>query len=135
MRYIPTQNEIIEINEASEDERLHYFLTRTIESEEIWGIGDHNNWLLKEIDDRLILPVWPYERLARECLFSYDEDKIPDAISLEQFVYHVLPTMKQQNINVEVLPTKIQTGKIIVAQEIMSLFESLMDSGEYYLEG
>jgi len=135
MRYIPSQSEINEINESSEDDRLHYFLTRTIESEEVWGIGDHKNWLLKEIDSKLILPVWPYECLARECLLSYDEDNILDAISLEQFVYHVLPMMKQQNIDVEVLPTKMKSGKILVVQEFMSLFESLMDAGEYYLEG
>lgn len=135
MRHKPSITEINEISEAAEEERLLYFLTRAIESEEVWGIGDHKNWLLKEIDNQQVLPVWPYEILVKECINPDDEDKTQDAISLEQFVYHVLQTMIKQDIGVEVLPTKTQSGKIISAQDLMNLLEGMMDSGEYYLEG
>ena len=135
MRHKPSITEINEISEAAEEERLLYFLTRAIESEEVWGIGDHKNWLLKEIDNQQVLPVWPYEILVKECINPDDEDKTQDAISLEQFVYHVLQTMIKQDIGVEVLPTKTQSGKIIAAQDLVDLLEGMMDSGEYYLEG
>jgi hypothetical protein len=135
MRYEPSFKEFHEITHATEEVRLQYFLTRTIESEEVWGIGDNKNWLLKEIGDQLLLPVWPYERFAEAWVVSSNEDNIRDAVSLEQFVYHILPTMIQQDISVEVLPTENKPGKIITARELSSLFEGLMESGEYFLEG
>ena len=135
MRYKPSLNEFHEITNATAEERLQYFLTRTIESEEIWGIGDHKNWLLKEVDGQRLLSVWPYESYAEACIVPDSEDTAYDAISLEQFVYHVLRSMMDQDIQVEVLPTQTQQGKILPAQDLFNLFEGLMESGEYFLEG
>ena len=91
--------------------------------------------MLKEIGDQWVLPVWPYERFAEACAETGCDDNVSDAISLEQFVYHVLPTMIQQDICVEVLPTETKPGKLITAQDLFRVFEGMMESGEYFLEG
>jgi len=135
MKYKPSNSEIYQIRVSNSEDRLHYFLSRVIEAEEVWGMGDSNNWLLNEIDGRLLLPVWPYESLANECIHPDAETDGLDAMSLEQFIYRILPSMAQQNIAVEVLPSKTQAGKIVTAQELLNLLEGLMESGEYYLEG
>ena len=140
MRYKPSDSEVLEIDTFSAEQRLHYFLSRAVESEEVWGLGDDAGWVLKDVDDKTIIPIWPYEALATACsqvastqtAFSKTSAM---AVSLEQFVYSLLPQINHQNIQIEILPTKILPGKIMQARDLSAILEGLMESGEYYMEG
>lgn len=135
MRYKPSDNELLEIETLSEELRLHYFLSRVIESEEVWGLGGEAGWLIKDLDDKTIIPLWPYELLATACAQQSPGRPATVAVSLEQFVYSLLPKIEQQNIQLEILPTNSQPGKIIQAQALAAIVEGMMESGEYYMEG
>jgi hypothetical protein len=135
MKYHPSNNELAEIESYSAKERLHYFLTRAIESEEVWGLSNQSGWVMKEQNERTILPVWPYQVMAAKCAENEWQDYVPGAVSLEHFVYKLLPTMISQDIKVEILPTKNHPGTLLNAGELSSLFEGMLESGEYYMEG
>ena len=135
MKYHPSSKELLELGTCSANERMHYFLTRTTESEEIWGLGNSSGWIMKDENMQAILPVWPYEVLARDCAVNEWQYHVAEAVSLEQFVYKVLPKMIAQDIKVELLPTSTQAGIVLDAAELATLFEGMMESGEYYMEG
>jgi hypothetical protein len=135
MKYQPSHNELSAIESYSENERLHYFLTRVIESEEVWGLSNPSGWVMREQDEQAILPVWPYRILAAKCTGNKWKDYVPGAVSLEHFVYNLLPTMNSQDIYVEIMPTSNQPGILMNAKQLASLFEGMLESGEYYMEG
>ncbi len=135
MPYAPSEAELSSLKSASAEERLHYFLTRAMESEEVWGLGDRSGWRIKEVADKEMIAVWPYKPLAEACAGEDLGAAQADAVSLEQFVDRVLKLMADQRLLVEVFPTPTQPGHILHARELGELFESMMDSGEYFLEG
>jgi hypothetical protein len=135
MRYKPSDSELLEIDTFSAEQRLHYFLSRAIESEEVWSLGDDAGWVLNDVGDKTIIPIWPYEVLATACRQTVSCQPTAMAVSLEQFVYSLLPQINHQNIQIEILPTKILPGKIMQARELAGILEGMMESGEYYMEG
>lgn len=135
MKYLPSETELKELESCDPKEQLDFFLTRVIESEELWGLGNTSGWVMKEINEQTILPVWPYEIFAANCATSEWQDYTATAVSLEHFVYKLLPIMSKQNIKVEIFPSKSLPGSLMKATELASLFEGMMESGEYYMEG
>lgn len=135
MKYQPSETELQELELYDPKEQLHFFLSRVIESEELWGLGNASGWVMKEINEQSILPVWPYEIFAENCAAMEWQDYTATAVSLEHFVYKLLPIMNKQNIKVEVFPSKSHPGSLVKATELASLFEGMMESGEYYMEG
>ena len=135
MKYQPSETELQELETCDPKEQLHFFLTRVIESEELWGLGNSSGWIMKETNDQTILPVWPYEIFATNCATNEWQDYAACAVSLEHFVYKLLPIMSGKNIKVEVSPSQSQPGSLLDATELASVFEGMMESGEYYMEG
>ena len=135
MKFKPSATELIEIDSYEATERLHFFLTRAIESEEVWGLSNASGWVMKDSDDQTILPVWPYQQMATICAVNEWQNYVPGAVSLEHFVYTLLPVMIEQGIKVEILPTANQPGNLLAAEELASIFEGMLESGEYYMEG
>lgn len=135
MRHQPSNSEQQQLEAFSPSELLHYFLTRVIESEELWGLGDSSNWVMRETGEITSLPVWPYKTFAASCALDDWEDYSPCAVSLEHFVYQLLPVMDKQDIKVEIFPYKTRTGRLMESRELASLLEGMMESGEYYMEG
>ncbi|MGD8569098.1 MAG: DUF2750 domain-containing protein [Gammaproteobacteria bacterium] len=135
MRYQPSQREKQEVESYNEKDRLHFFLTRVVESEEVWGLSNDHGWILKEQNGHSILPVWPYESFASNCILEEWRGYTPGAVSLEHFIYRLLPLISEQNIQLEILPTASQPGGLVDANKLNELLESMLESGEYYLEG
>jgi hypothetical protein len=131
MHYQPTTAELAELPAMTDKERTYYFLTRSVECEEIWGHADAEGWLMREDDEKTILPVWPYQSLAQACI--KDAELHAQATSLERFIEILSET--EETIYLEVLPTLEQRGALISATELLSMFESLIDCGTYFLEG
>ncbi len=133
MHYQPTSTELSDIPGMSDSQRIYYFLTRAIESEEIWGHADAQGWIMRNEDDKTILSVWPYKTLAHDCL--PDETLSTQAISLEHFIDTLAQALTQQSIHLEILSLPHQAGAIIEAAELLNMFKSLMESGTYFIEG
>ena len=114
-------------------QRLQYFLTRVIEVEEIWGLVDPQGWVMREEADKLILPIWPYRQCADACIV--ESDMQAHATSLDHFVERILHTLVADDIYLDVLPSRDATGALLSAVELQSMFKSLIESGEYFLEG
>lgn len=135
MRTKPSESELTNLPTWSQDERLHYFLTRAVEAEEIWSLGNASGWELREQDGRTLAAVWPYQDLARLNLSADGLSASPQATSLDHFFEKILPIMIEQGIDLEVLSLPAIPGKLIAAAELHALLESMLESGEYFLEG
>jgi hypothetical protein len=122
-----------DIDTMTGPERVQYFLTRTLESEEIWGLADTQGWVLHEEEGKSILPLWPYRQFANECIDAVSLEA--QSTSLDHFVESILHKLVVQEIQVELWPTPRQRGVLLDATELQATFHSLMESGEYFLEG
>lgn len=135
MRFTPTENECRAIATMADPELLEYFITRVAEVEEVWGLGDETGWVMRELEDQTILPVWPYQQLAEECARGEWRSQISNAVSLEHFVFNVIKILIEQNIQLEIMPGESRNGHLIDPHQLFKLFESVLDSGDYFLEG
>lgn len=134
MRKNPSITELQAVKSYTTQQRLQFFLTRVVESEEIWGLGNTSGWVIGG-DNESYLPVWPYSALATECATGEWEDYQSNSVSLEHFVYSLLPLMEKQGIQVEILPAVNQPGIQIKSAQLATILEQLMESGEYFMEG
>ena len=135
MHHAPTSTELNILSKASNEERLDYFLTRAMESEEVWGLSNQSGWVMREEENgSCILPVWSYSTLSQSCAQGDWASHTPDSVSLEHFVYRILVTLKEQQIQLEVLPSQHQSGLLIKADSLFEIFERKLDAVEYFLE-
>lgn len=134
MQFTPTQSELSSLQTMDLSERLQYFLTRTVEAEEIWALSDDEGWILVDDNDCIVLRIWPYKQLAHDYT-GEDVDGYPGATSLDHFVQSLLPHLVEQNIELEILPLNTIPGVRITARKLSELYESLLEAGDYYLEG
>jgi len=133
MRYAPSQQELQDIGTMQAPQRVQYFLTRVIEAEEIWALADSQGWVMREEGNKTILPIWPYRECADACID--DTDLRSHATSLDHFVESILLTLIAEDIQLEILPSSGVSGALLSAVELQSMFQSLMEAGEYFLEG
>jgi hypothetical protein len=133
MRYAPSQQELQDIITMPAPQRVEYFLTRVMEAEEVWSLADRQGWVMREEGDKTILPLWPYRQCADAC--NVEADLHSHATSLDHFVESILHTLVAEDIHLEVLPSLETGGALLSAVELQSMFKSLMESGEYFLEG
>ncbi|MCV6636246.1 DUF2750 domain-containing protein [Candidatus Albibeggiatoa sp. nov. NOAA] len=131
MPLAPNSEQQAAFAQFSAQERIEYFLTRTMEAEEVWVHADDEGWLMREEDDKTILPVWPYENLARANLIG---GMVAQATSLEHFI-DILNYNRNRGIDLDIMPLPDQPIVIAPVTEILSMYESLIDSGSYFLEG
>lgn len=134
MRFSPALNEYAAIDAMTEGELLEYFITRTFETEEVWGLASEAGWVMRERDGHTILPVWPFQQLVAPCE-DESSDHSANAISLERFVYRVLDMLTAAKAQVEVMPRRSGPGSLIEPRQLRSLFQGVIDAGEYRLEG
>jgi len=131
MHHQPTETELAALPSLPTNERLYYFLTRAIECEEVWGLTDQVGWVMREAEGNTILPVWSYESLAKA--YNDDADLHPESTSLERFIE--ILRHPPEPIYLDILAMPGCPGVLIPADEVLGMFESLIDSGTYFLEG
>jgi len=131
MRHEPTASELACLDTMDSAERLHYFISRTMESEEIWRLCDADDWGSREQDGSLVMPLWPYRGLAEPFAAR---GEATDAVSLEHFVYHDLKELHAEGIRVEVFPGN-QPGMQMNAAELFHIFDRKLDEEQYFIEG
>merc|ERR1711879_571821 len=116
-------------------ELLDYFLLRAFETEEVWALREGKPWMVREVDGECVMALWPYKRYAREAALDVWHSGRPDAVSLEYFMENVLPLLAAENTLLDVMPRNGTVGFLISPQRLLSIFEGMMDAGEYRLEG
>lgn len=136
MRYAPYQNEYLGSVEFNDQQQLEYFLTRVFETEEVWGLDDGTEWVFKTLaDGSQVMPVWPYNKFATEALNTSDMQIQPQAESLEDFLYHTLEMLIEEDVSVEVMPSATKAGCIITPHQLLSILTGMIDAGEYRMDG
>jgi len=135
MHYAPTLNELSLLEGISPPERLNYFLTRAMEAEEVWVLGNESGWVMSEQDDQAALPIWPYNVLAEDCAQGDWQANAPDSVSLEHFVYNLLPQLSEREIHIEIMPSNTQKGLVFEASALLEILERKIDASEYFIEG
>ena len=135
MRFAPYAAEAAAMASLSDGERLEYFVTRAVETEEVWGLGADAGWVLREEAETTALPVWPYRSLAADCATGDWDDQVPGAVSLERFVDGILRMLIEQEIQVEIMPNPDAAGFLVHPHRLLELFDGLAEAGEYTLEG
>lgn len=135
MRYKPSETELSDLQTMSAEQRMMYFLSRTCETEEIWSLGNDEGWLINESGNQRWITVWPYEVSAIQCKTADQESYDAATVSLEHFVYTLLPVMIEQNIMIEIFPAEQQSGRLFKASELFEIIEQMLDTGQYFLEG
>ena len=135
MQYAPSQTELSALTQATPNELLNYFLTRAMEAEEVWSLGNELGWAMQERDGKSVLPVWPYHVLAEAHVQDEDAANIPDAVSLEHFVYNLLPLMIEQDIHIAIMPNGREKDLVMEAKALFEIVERKLDASEYFIEG
>lgn len=135
MRYTPLDTEVAMLDEMTSAERMHYATTRMVESEEVWSIGNDAGWAIDEVDEQAFIRIWPYRQFAQEYGVGESEELVPQATSLENFVYSVLNMCDDGDIKLEVFPMDGMQGLIVSPNELYELLNGMLETGEYFVEG
>jgi len=135
MHHAPTAGESKFLAEASAEEKLDYFLSRAMECEDIWGLKNVSGWILRDHGETTYLPVWNYDVLAEACAIDDLSDYAADAMSLEHFVFGILPQLKEMDAGVELLATPERKGILLKAEVLFEILERKIDSESYAPEG
>lgn len=130
MRHTPYDSEYRAASQMSDSERLDYFLTRCFETDEVWFLMQDSGPLEREFEGKLTLPVWPYARFAGDAVDSLAAGE-PGSTSLEHFLYQMLDELMRRNVWIEVMPRDKAAGCLITPQRLFTIFEGLIDAGEY----
>lgn len=136
MRYEPYEQEYAAIPAMTDSDLLDYFLSRVFENEEVWGLKEGGTyWMSYELDGREVQPLFAYKRYADDAAVGDWEVLIPVAESLEYFIERSLMRLIDQNIFLEIMPRPSRSGCLVSPQRLLSILESMIDSGTYSMDG
>ena len=135
MRFAPTLSEQALLNELPAVGRLEYAVSRIFECEEVWGLGDENGWLIRDVDDKAVISIWPYRQMAQECAQGDWSGCSAISVSLEHFLYTLLKQCQNSAITLEVCPAPGSAGYQLPATALYEMLENMVESGSYFIEG
>lgn len=108
--------------------RYEYFIKKTADYEEVWGLY-HDGWATAKDDmDRILLPLFPNEIFAEAFAKNEWVAYAPKRIELEDFLDKWIPGMKSDGIKPSVFPTDIDSAVV----EVDDLHQSLLAELENY---
>ncbi|OAI22040.1 DUF2750 domain-containing protein [Methylomonas sp. MED-D] len=131
MRYDPHPEEIAAVPDMSDEERLEYFLYRIFETDEVWGLKEGPQPLIRELDGRNTLPVWPYKRYAADAVAGEWAHLAPGVESVDFFTYQTLNKLAREEVTVEIMPRPGAAGCLITPQRLFGMLENMMESRDY----
>ncbi|MBM96360.1 MAG: hypothetical protein CMI09_11035 [Oceanospirillaceae bacterium] len=135
MRFTPYDEEYAAVPELRGAELLDYFLLRAFETEEVWSLREGKDWMIRDASEHRVMSLWPYKRYASDAALDIWQSGRPDAVALEYFLEDIIPELIADNILFDVMPRNGETGFLISPQKLASIFEGMMDAGEYRLDG
>lgn len=120
--------EIKAFSQLSNKQRYNYFVTKVFEWKSAWGLVDQDGWIVTEIGDETIFPLWPAEPFAQNCQINDWQQTRAKKIELDQLIKAVLPDLSDDNIKVAtfIVPGSDQCG-VLPAQELLNDFLTLRE--------
>lgn len=120
--------EVKAFSQQSNSQRYNYFVEKVFEWQEAWGLGDSEGWVVAEIGDTVVFPLWPAEPFAKNCQVDNWQHTEVKRIPFEELVQEVLPSLVVDNIQVAVfmVPDDDQCG-VLPAKELLSDFLTLLE--------
>lgn len=134
MRFSPSESEYAAIPGMSDQHLLEYFLLRVFETEEVWGLLNNGSWQMNEVEGQETVPLWPYQRFARDMALEVWQSSSPSSVSLEYFLEQILGSLTLLDVMLEIMPLQDSPGCLISPRQLQSIFEGMIDAGEYRLD-
>ncbi len=92
-------------------ERYAYFVKRSADSEEVWGLRDDRGWVTAQDDEgRTFMPIWPHPEYARACASDAWESAAPESIELDEWAEGWLSDLDTRGLFVSVFPVPAGSG-------------------------
>jgi len=136
MKYSPTTSELARLDNMADEELMQYAVTRIVECEEVWSFGNDDGWLIRDVAEKSVITIWPYLQLAEQLSEQTEYGQsTPISTSLEQFISSVLKQCINTEIIVELCPGAQRVGTFMTAAALLEVLDSLIETGEYFLEG
>lgn len=122
------EKKIINILSLSSEERYEYFIRKTVDFEQIWGLYN-NGWATSEFNGGHVIPFWPEETFAELCATNEWAHYHPKAISLNDFIERWITGMQTDGHGALIFPTPHGQG---VSVPLSKLKIDLLQEKEQY---
>jgi hypothetical protein len=131
MRYEPHEDEYAAVPTMTDEELLEYFLYRIFETDEVWCLKDGPQLVIRQVEGRETLPVWPYKRYADDAAVGEWAELQATADSVDFFSDQTLQKLIRQGLQVEIMPRQSALGCLISPQQLSSILENMMESRDF----
>jgi hypothetical protein len=86
--------------------RYEYFIKRSADMEQVWGLTNDEGWASGKDDDSgsETFAVWPHKRYAEACAKDEWEGRTPEAIDMKEWLDGWLPDLEKDGRKVAVFP-------------------------------
>ncbi|UYZ85123.1 DUF2750 domain-containing protein [Entomomonas sp. E2T0] len=120
--------EVQAFSRQSNSQRYNYFVEKVFEWQEAWGLGDEEGWVIAEIGEEIVFPLWPAEPFAKKCQVDNWQNTEVKKISFDELLTEVLPSLVEDDVQVAVfmVPDNEQCG-VLPAQELLNDFVTLSE--------
>lgn len=118
--------EVKAFSKQSNSQRYNYFVEKVFEWQEAWGLCDDEGWVVSEVDQTTIFPLWPAEPFAKNCQINDWQNTQTKLISFSELTEEILPYLAEDNIAIAVfmVPNSDVCG-VLPAQELLNDFITL----------
>lgn len=118
--------EVKAFSQLSNKQRYNYFVTSVFEWKSAWGLVDQEGWVVTELGDEIIFPLWPAEPFAEKCQVNNWKNTQAKEIEFDALINEILPDLAEDNVKVAIfiVPGSNQCG-ILPAQELLNDFITL----------
>lgn len=120
--------EVQAFSRQSNSQRYNYFVEKVFEWQECWGLGDNEGWVVAEIADQVVFPLWPAEPFAKNCQVDNWQHAEAKQIPFAELINEILPSLVNDDIAVAVfmVPDNEQCG-VLPAKELLNDFLTLVE--------
>lgn len=111
-------------------ERYQHFVKRVADWEEAWGLYE-GGWALAGDDDgNETFPLWPNAEYAKLCAIDDWNAYVPKAISLDELLDELLPSLADDGVRPAVFMTPTGRGVVVSATELAGHLEAELGNYE-----
>lgn len=110
--------EIERVSNLEPFERYKYFLKRVADSESLYTLkSDNGNYVISEIDDNRLFPMWSAREHAELCKENGWSDCIVEELTLDDLEEEIFDLIASERYLINVFPTQEKTGFIVDLDE------------------
>ena len=114
------KQEIENVSRLEPFKRYKYFIKKIADFEEIWTIIDRNGDIgLSDIDNKILIPMWPKEPYIKSCLEDNWRNHISFKITLDNFEETIIPFISENDYLINVFPVGKKTGFVVNLNEFI----------------